>query len=250
MRRPDAPPPFILKRLVPSAKKRLYALVSRGDFVLRRRSGAVFLLNPANFVDRQILFYDDFEQAQKQVFMEQIRKHDCDLFVDVGANLGYYSILLALAVPNLEIVVFEPDRRNRLQMGANMFMNGVADRITLLDKAVSDRSGTVSFVPAAATSTGQSKVAEGPGAVSIPAVALDDALPVSGRRIAVKMDIEGFEAVAVRGMRRLIAENQVVMQVECFEHNHAALDEQMRAMGMRLLRSIDEDRYYTSSVNW
>jgi len=176
----------VLKRLVPSIKKRIYGLKYPKGFMLRHSGDALFLLNSRNFVDRQIAFYDDFEVEQTAFLFAAMQRHGCDLFLDVGANIGYYSVLVALNGLAPEVLAFEPDERNRLQFGANVLLNGLLDTVSISDAAVSSQTGTVQFAPAADTSTGQSKIAEGASSVSIPSIALDDVVPKKDCRIFVK----------------------------------------------------------------
>ena len=83
----------LLKRAVPSIKKRIAKATWRSGYAIRESNGALFLLNYRNFVDRQIAFYNDFEVEQRGYLFSSLAEHGCDLFLDVGANIGLYSIL-------------------------------------------------------------------------------------------------------------------------------------------------------------
>ena len=84
----------VLKRLYPSFKKRLAQHFWRGGYSVVSSGGAQFLVNYRNFVDRQIAFYDDYEGEQIAYLMNAMNERGCDLFLDIGANIGFYSILI------------------------------------------------------------------------------------------------------------------------------------------------------------
>jgi len=235
----------VLKRLVPSLKKRVARARSLNGFCLRKSNGAVFLLNTGNFVDRQIAFYEDFESAQLAYLFAAMRRHGCDLFVDVGANIGFYSVEVALAGLAPRILAIEPDPRNLLQLGANILVNRLVNRITVIPKAVSERAGTVSFRPGTDSSTGQSRIAEG-APVRIEGATLDEIIPGRDQRLFIKMDIEGHELAALRGMRDCASRNRIFLQVESFPANIAEVTSALAQLGMTHLKQIGDDHYFAN----
>lgn len=226
---------------MPSVRKRLAALTWPGGFRVVQRHRSLFLVNFRNFVDREIAFYGDFEREQIDVLTSAIIERGADLFIDIGANIGLYSVIVARG--GLDVMAFEPDTRNVAQLRANIFLNQIADRVTVHELAVSDRSGPVMFQPFPNSSTGQSHVSEA-GTQEVKAVSLDDFLAIRDRRLFFKIDIEGHELAAVRGMRRLLETNRCFLQIESLAPNDARLHAMMRGSGYRLLRSIGYDHFY------
>ena len=61
--------------------------------------------------------------------------------LDIGANLGVFSIVLCAFKPNLKIIAFEPIPMTFQLAKFNIFRAGFADRVTLLNRAVSSDNG-------------------------------------------------------------------------------------------------------------
>jgi FkbM family methyltransferase len=127
--------------------------------------------------------------------------------VDVGAYIGYYTVLASRLVgASGRIYAFEPNplaveylKRN---IEGNSCRNVVAIAMAVLDKSerahlVSDPAGPESFIVRADTTGVQS--------LDVPTVSLDEFAEGEGWPAIdlVKMDIEGSEVPALRGMRRL-----------------------------------------------
>src|SRR6185312_5208358 len=85
----------LLKRVIPSARKRIAAITWPGGFKIVRRHGVLLLLNYRNYVDRELLFYGRYEREQIDVLTAAMLHHGCDIFLDVGANIGLYSLITA-----------------------------------------------------------------------------------------------------------------------------------------------------------
>ena len=230
----------LLKRLIPSARKRFAALTWPGDFKIVRRHDALFLVNFRNYVDRELAFYGGFEREQIALLLGNMRTRGCDLFIDVGANIGFYSVIAARA--GTEVIAFEPDPRNLAQLRANIFLNRLNDRVSVQELAVSEASGTVGFQFFSDTSTGQSHVSA-TADNTVKSVALDVFLAVKGRRLFLKIDIEGHELSAIAGMKRLLAENECFLQIESLAPNDERLRGVLSASGYRCLRSIGYDHF-------
>lgn len=236
----------ILKRVIPSLKKRLARLRAKDGWFEARSDGAHFHLNADNFVDRQIAFYDDFELEQRAKLFGAMAETGCDLFLDVGANIGYYSVLAAAKGLATKVMAFEPDARNLDQFRRNIDLNGVGDRVEVVPKAVAGSSGTARFLPGPAGSTGQSKLTAevGERTQAVDCVALDDAVQVRGQRVFVKIDIEGGELAAVDGMAGLIKGNRVYLQIECYRDRIPLLTARLGEMGCRPDGQIEHDLYF------
>jgi FkbM family methyltransferase len=128
-----------------------------------------------------------------------------DGFVDVGANIGVYTILAASRVgPTGRVASFEPGPETLRRLRGNVELNGLKN-VEVHPVAVSDRAGTVSFDLAGGTTGHLARGKGAASAVEMETVRLDDVLR-GGGWAAGKMDIEGAEPLALRGAERLLGE--------------------------------------------
>ena len=103
----------------------------------------VFRTNQTNYLTK-LLFWNrekDFEYTQ--IFMELIKKFET--FIDVGANIGYYSILGAKINPNLNVISFEPSVGPMIYLSENIRINKLEEQISVEVIALSDQIGKVDF---------------------------------------------------------------------------------------------------------
>jgi FkbM family methyltransferase len=129
--------------------------------------------------------------------------------VDVGAHIGVYTTLAAQRVgPAGRVIAVEPDARNVEILRQNLTANGVEERVEILEVAASDANDSVRFFldEAEATGTMGSQWRDPLAAsrpVEIPTVRLDDALTRQEPDL-VKIDVQGAELAALRGMRETL----------------------------------------------
>ena len=125
--------------------------------------------------------------------------------LDVGANVGYYSLLLSRAVgPAGRVIAIEPDTRNAAWLRWHMRANRIDNVRTILG-AVGAYTGTAAFAAGASNTTG--RVVDAGAGKPIRSYRLDDIVFGGDIRIPaiVKMDVEGGEAGALAGAAELLA---------------------------------------------
>ncbi len=236
----------VLKRFYPSVRKRLARAFWPGGYAVVTAAGALFLVNWRNFVDRQIAFYGAYESDQVALLLSAMRDRGCDLFLDIGANIGFYTVLIGRSGLAGRLIAFEPDPRSLDQLGANLLMNGLTGKVEIVAKAVSDRAGRVPFAFHDATATGLSRIAEH-AADTVDAIRVDDAVNAQGLTIFAKIDVEGHERAVLRGMRATLDRNRVFLQVEAFAGAaFDALRDDFAALSVRHVASIGDDHFFSN----
>ena len=140
-----------------------------------------------------------------------------DRFLDVGANVGLYSMFAAALVgPDGHVDAFEPAVVPSRRLQESIDRNHLGSRITIHRYAVTDKAGEVEF--GFSSDDCQSHVRrvgdEGDKSISVPAVRLDEYCAANVYSMA-KLDIEGHEPLALAGASKMLANgNPRVMQIE------------------------------------
>ena len=137
-----------------------------------------------------------------------------DVVIDIGANIGYFTLLAASMVGDSgKVIAFEPNPPNceliRLSMHANDFRNIVVHQAAVLDEAQ-----TVALEVEGSNAGIAHGIQEGD--LVVEAVVLDGFLQAESRIDVIKMDIEGTEARALRGMISLVRKHRPVIFTEFF----------------------------------
>lgn len=150
-----------------------------------------------------------WEELTTEMFKKAIKEGD--VVVDLGANLGYYTLLAARLVGKRgRVYAFEPEPINYSLLLKNIEINGY-DNIVAMQKAVSDTTGTVRLF-LDNTDTGAHTIYEPDDKrefIEIESVILDELFKDKKHPInVIKMDIEGAEMAALTGMDRIIRENE------------------------------------------
>lgn len=172
--------------------------------------------------------------------------------LDIGAHLGYYSLLAARRVgPQGKVYAFECAAPNYRFLLHNIKLNKFSKIIVPIPKAVADHAGVGPFFPRG-RDLSQSSLWSVDGSPSITEVECTtvDEIPEKPRVHVIKMDIEGGEIYALRGMERTLSNtDKVIMFVEC---NPSALScaggsvdmllEQLEGFGFRI-QAIDEENH-------
>ena len=141
---------------------------------------------------------------------------------DVGANIGYVTLLLAKAAGESgRVYAFEALPDNVSRWRKNIELNGLASRACLFPGAVTQTTGPVNFLVHA--SGGMGKVAGSAGRqdhyqseVTVDGISLDEFIYSQGNLPpqVIKMDIEGGEVLALPGMARALTEASPLMLME------------------------------------
>lgn len=231
-----------------------------GAIQLVRDGDHWFLAQPGVTPDQWIISHNTWEPEQRaclrRLVYEALGDGETYDFIDVGAYGGSYSLDAARDRRCARVIAFEPDRRNRRHLEANLFVNGLADRVDVRPVAVSQINGHAVVHKSAAHPTqnfGGCGIID-PGAYdqsvaeTVETITLDSALDQSGRVLGVKIDVEGHEREVINGMRRILAENRCVLQVEVWTEDHGThIEEILSGLGYRNALRIGPDRYYTRS---
>jgi FkbM family methyltransferase len=141
-----------------------------------------------------------------------------DHFIDGGANLGYFTLLAAQCVGERgRVDAFEPHPANFARLEANVARNGTPAQVRLHAYALADAPGAVTMhMPPPDQGNHGCASLYGDGATcTAHAVRLDDHLPDASPRL-IKLDVEGAEAIALRGAGRLL---QAARPTLIIEHN-------------------------------
>ena len=132
------------------------------------------------------------------------------VMVDIGANVGYYTLMAASRVgPTGKVIAFEPLDDNCALLSMSLKVNRFQN-VTVHPLAVADFEGLVEFV--IDDSNGGINIGDPPaGASLVQAVTLDAFLADERRVDIVKMDIEGAEGRALKGMRALLRRHRPLL---------------------------------------
>jgi FkbM family methyltransferase len=237
----------VVKRVIPSLWRRLRRLVAAEPFGVYRYFGVPMLLNPENFTDRQIVYFRDCERRQIEALTARLSEQGCDLFLDIGAHKGLYSLIVDHKRLARRIVAFEPDLRNWRNLQANLLLNDAGERIEVFAKAVAARSGPVSFAYASSDKTGRSRVVDADTGRTVEAIALDDILDNRGLHLAAKIDVEGYQLEVLRGMQGLLTGNRCLLQVEANDQVAEALIAYLAGLGFQHTGQIGIDHYFENA---
>jgi FkbM family methyltransferase len=157
--------------------------------------------------------YPAFKRRQDRAEIAWMRRvvRPGDHILDIGANIGFYTSLLSEWVGSTgHVYAFEPEPTNFKHLSAKM-----DDRknVTLVPKAVSDRSENLLIYTSPNLNVDHRtyKVANYELAIPVQAVSIDDYVGGRFRVDFIKMDIQGYELSALRGMEKTIAANPALV---------------------------------------
>ena len=188
------------------------ALLSSKDIV--EVEGSKMFVNPINLPAAfrntfgSYAFSTSWEELTTKLFKETVKEGD--VVVDLGANVGYFTLLAArLAGPKGRVYSFEPEPNNFSVLLRNIEINGYSN-VVPNQKAVSDSIGKMQLFIDNDDTGGHSIYPGGSGGrhIDIDVVSLDDFFKDKEKRInVIKMDIEGAEMSALSGMKGTLKAN-------------------------------------------
>jgi FkbM family methyltransferase len=163
------------------------------------------------------------------------------VFWDIGANIGYFSWLMASASPTTRVLAVEPDPENY----AVLTQSGThAPGVQMLNVAVSRHDGSATFLMdsvTGATGTLESEAetynrrhfGEASRSLVVPTRSLDSLSGEYGTPDLIKIDVEGHESSVIEGAAQLLTQRPLVL-IEAFDPASMAL-KRLRDAGYRVL---------------
>ncbi len=190
-------------------------------------------------------------EYEKQLLLQKLIKEG-DIFFDIGANAGFYTLLASSLVGKRgHVYAFEPVEENLRYLREHLLLNH-SDNVTVIDAAVSESSGQSTFASGPNRSMGRLSPQ---GQIQVQMVTID-AL-IAQREVArpdfIKIDVEGGELGVLKGARLTLAtfKPQIFLATHG-EAVHGGCCELLKSIGYRLSslddRSVDNSDELFASV--
>lgn len=125
-----------------------------------------------------------------------------DLFLDIGANVGSYTVL-ASKVCGARTIAFEPDPATANALRKNIDLNGISQVVTVKIAALGACNGEIAFTRGLDTMNRVAR-AQDQMTQTVPIMRLDD-IPEARMPILIKMDVEGFEDNVLAGASHVLS---------------------------------------------
>ena len=175
------------------------------------------LLNPTEHIQQRLFWYGYYEKELGELLKKIVSPGD--VFLDLGANIGYFSLLVASNSPSTKIISFEPVKDLFQNMNDNISLNNIKN-ISTINAAVGEINGEKELFVSASDNLGMSSFRQ-PENYSgkkekIKVVTIDDWYKTSGlsKIDIIKLDIEGSELAALKGMKEVLQTQKPVLIVE------------------------------------
>lgn len=212
----------MMQRPKPTFARSLSYLLQR--YVLQRRYLDVALpefgidvrVNAADAMGRYLYKRHAHEPELTRFVQHHAQVRPGGVFLDIGANLGWYSLLVGKRFPTARIHAFEPEPQNHSLLVENVRRNA-ATSVTVHRLAIAETAGSLPFYPHADKNLGRHSLLpiNDLPPIEVPCVRLDEQLARLGVQPAdvdlVKIDVEGYELPALRSAPALLAARPVIL---------------------------------------
>ncbi|WP_252718786.1 FkbM family methyltransferase [Haloarcula sp. CBA1122] len=202
-------------------------------------------LNPSDYsISRRLYFGESYEPLTTDFLTTELSEGDS--FVDVGANIGYFSLLASSVVGNSgQVIAFEPEPQNFNILERNVVSNDLNGRVSLYQKALADSSETLMLNHHPTNKGMHSIVSEfdhREDETEIEAIEGDSVL--SEHIDIIKIDVEGAEPNVIRGLSSTLERCHPTIVFE-YENRHweeeiTVIIDMLTDIGYRLYGIVDE----------
>jgi len=182
-------------------------------------AGFSMRLDLQDAVQRRMYYYGDYDERYESQMIRRVLDQG-EIFWDIGANIGYFTLLAAAALQQSgRVIAFEPGQVAYTRLVDNIGLNPFRN-ITTFNLAVTDQEGEATLHLAAETADGcASLYGAGPGVTAreiCRTVSLDGFAPSHGLPGPdfIKIDVEGAELFVLRGAREMLAASRPLVLVE------------------------------------
>jgi FkbM family methyltransferase len=213
--------------------------------------GARFYIGNEDMIDRCLGWDAAWDAIQLNRLGALCRTIPFDRFLDIGANTGVYSVLLIDRGLVPEALAFEPDPGTRDILDLNIRLNGLGGKIRVLPYGLGETRSEANLTQSSEVNRGESWIAHaekpaGKDSVKVDVRRLDDEFSLRDETLLIKIDVEGYEFLTLRGMERTLRDNRCYLQVELYSQHLEELKAALARFGYRYLDTCDIDHYFTN----
>lgn len=196
------------------------------------------------------------EAAQIQLLVHAAKIMNATLFIDIGANIGAYTSVMARKSVTERVISFEASPTTFVELAENIRLQDLSS-VTAHNVALSDQKQELEFLERrplaganAIASTANSSHHANSIKSTVECVPLDDVVTVQGESIIIKLDVEGHECQVLKGAQSLLTDNDCLLQVEFLDHGAVEKGESiLAAFGYRRALYLHNDFYYLPEEN-
>ena len=243
----------LFKRLIPSLVKRFFFLSK--NQIIKLNFGKI-KIDLTQAIDREI-YLNGFYEKEQLIFLDKIcNKDEITHFLDIGANIGYYSLYFK-KINN--IFAFEPNKKNFLRLKENNELNNL--NIKMYNFGLSNTNSDSEIWYTNKDKMGGSAIYEKNDPElkkynykdiikeKILTKKLDDIIDINNSKILVKIDVERHEKKVLEGMNKMIKQNNIIMQIEIGHDQKNEVFSYLNKLNLKWINTIRHDHYFIKNIS-
>lgn len=158
-------------------------------------------------IGKRIYYYRSYEPDQEARLMELMKPGD--IFFDIGANIGIFSLLAASC--GAKVIAFEPSKKVYKLLRKNIEINNYQNSILTVSEAVSDRKGVTHFFETRSGNLGVGRIInfnpnDQKESYEVTINTLEYFVKKFGKPNVLKIDVEGAEYLILKGASNILKE--------------------------------------------
>jgi len=228
-------------------------LQSNEDFVVNFKNIRLFI-NIKDPIDKIIFYKNEYEEKQIKFLYAWVKKNKPNIFIDIGANFGIYSLRISKLFQILKVIAFEPVLTTFNKLKMNIKINNLGRRIKTYNMGLSNTNGLKKMVALKRRNYIQS----GGFSFNIPKRKLtneeitqyhktikgDEILKFKKKKIVIKIDVEGYENKVLFGIKNLLNNNKILLQIEIFDDNFKKINKFLLEKKFKLIKKFNKTSDY------
>ena len=242
----------ILKRIIPSLIRKILIILkkNRGYFKVKGFQMYLDFLDP---IDREIILFNEFEKEETISLIKYLKLNRAKIFLDIGSNCGYYSVLISSEKFIDKVYAFDPNQEANLKFKKTIKKNfRIKKKIKLYNFGLSNINSKLkvrSLRKNNYTQTGGTSVlrkyTKGTCVETLEKFKKgDDLLCFNKLSLGIKIDVEGYELQVLRGLQNILKSNKCIIQVEIFNKNYPKVYSFLSSINYRSIKKVDKRSNY------
>ena len=228
-------------------------LVKKQEFPVFFKNIKLYI-NIKDPIDKMVFYKNQYEEKQIHFLVKWIKKNKPHAFIDVGANFGIYSLRISKLFPNLKIIAFEPVVTTFNKFKKHIKINNLKKKIKAFNIGLSNDGGNKKMIALKRKGYAQS----GGASFNIPkrkfthedvfqyckTIVGDKILKFKNKKIILKIDVERYENNVLLGIKNLLNNNNILLQIEILDDNFKKINKFLLNNKFQLIKKFDKTYDY------